>query len=541
MQKSNAPTKLTVAFASGTGAGPVNTVPLTPGATPGPVSYQTGFTSVNMEPIASGGVPPFGADFNGVFKDETIARIWQQSGYTYAFDSGFASNANIGGYPAGSALLMGSGKGLWINQTDNNTASPDATGSAGWLGLPAAGSYTLSTTGGTKTPDPSLLGVTTILVTGTLTSNATVVLPLSAGSRWIIANNTTGSFTLTVKGATGAGVAITQGSALMVFTDGTAYFAASANISGAYLPIGGTAVAATKLATARSISLSGQAAGATTANFDGTGNVTINVTGLAPTQAEIDTGLGYVAADDAAVMHLAGTETVTGNKTFTATPTFAGILTNGTVTISATSGATPAKHLRSDGVNLRITNNADSAYIFTLDDAGDLTVPGALSAASATLSGALAAGTLGATSASLTGALTAASATISGLLTTGTFNATSSDRRLKRNVRKVDPRPLHRSTRFVSYTLRSNGWQGLGTIAQEVQTIAPEHVGTFEQDGKTYLSLNYAGMAYEQATWASREIDRLALQVAKLERSLPRMKSGPSKRGFVRRLLEAIW
>src|SRR5690348_17782155 len=87
MQKSNAPTKFTVAFASGTGAGPVNTVPLTPGATPGTASYQTGFTSVNMEPIASGGVPPFGADFNGIIQNATKAQIWQQAGYMWPFDS----------------------------------------------------------------------------------------------------------------------------------------------------------------------------------------------------------------------------------------------------------------------------------------------------------------------------------------------------------------------------------------------------------------------------------------------------------------------
>jgi hypothetical protein len=92
-----------------------------------------------MEPIASGGIPPFGADFNGLHKAATMAQIWQQSGYVYSFDSSFAGNANIGGYPAGSMLLMGSGKGLWINQTDNNSQSPDATGSSGWLGIPAAG------------------------------------------------------------------------------------------------------------------------------------------------------------------------------------------------------------------------------------------------------------------------------------------------------------------------------------------------------------------------------------------------------------------
>src|SRR6185437_15532783 len=316
MQKSNAPTKLTLAFASGSGAGPVNVVPLTPGATPGTASYQTGFTSINMEPIASGGIPPFGADFNGLFGAATTAQIWQQSGYTWTFDSAFASNANIGGYPAGSVLMMGSGKGLWVNQTDNNTVSPDSTGSTGWVGIPAAGVSTIATTGGTKTPDPSALGVTTLLVSGALTSNATVVLPLTAGARWIIANNTTGSFTLTVQGATGAGVAITQGSALTVFTDGTAYFAASANLSGAYLPIGGTAVAATKLATARTFSLSGQATGAGTTSFDGTGNLVINVTALAPTAAQINAGLTYTAANDANVVHINGTETITGTKAF---------------------------------------------------------------------------------------------------------------------------------------------------------------------------------------------------------------------------------
>jgi len=511
MQKSNAPTKLTVAFASGTGAGPVNTVPLTPGATPGTASYQTGFTSVNMEPIASGGVPPFGADFNGVFKAATTAQIWQQSGYVYSFDSGFASNANIGGYPAGSVLLMGSGKGLWINQTDNNSASPDATGSAGWLGIPAAGIYSITTTGGTTTPDPSALGVTTLLVGGTLTSNAVLVLPLVAGSRWIVTNNTTGSFTLTVQGASGTGVSITQGSALTVFTDGTAYYAASANLSGQYLPINGTAVAATKLATLRAFSITGLATAAGI-NFDGTGNVTLNVTAL-----NVPNALGYTPANDANVVHTSGSETIAGTKTFTSNSFF-----GNNVVITFSSGPTPSKHIRSDGTNLRITNNADSAYIFTLDDAGNLTIPGAVSAASY-------------------GAVNATTGTFSGAVTCTTMNATSSDRRLKRNVRKFEPRPLHRSVKFVEYTMKDSGWHGLGSIAQNAKRYAPEHVGNFQKDGKTYLSLNYAGMAYEQAMWDGQEVDRLTKRIAKLERALDRARIEPRKRGFVRRLLEAIW
>lgn len=273
MQKSNAPIKLTVAFASGTGAGPVNTIPLTTNPTTGGASYQTGFTSVNMEPIASGGVPPYGADVNGLFQNQTKAQIWQQAGYMYPFDATFAGNANIGGYPSGSVLMMGSGKGLWLNQSDNNTASPDATGSTGWLGLAAAGTSTITTTGGTTTPDPSVLGVTTLIVTGALTSNATLVLPLMAGVRWIVVNTTTGAFTLTVQGSSGTGVSVTSGSPIAVFTDGTNYYGVSANLSGAYLPISGTAVAATKLATARTIAMTGDVSWTSPA-FDGTASVT---------------------------------------------------------------------------------------------------------------------------------------------------------------------------------------------------------------------------------------------------------------------------
>jgi len=487
MQKSNAPTKLTVVFASGSGAGPVTTVPLTPSGTSGTASYQTGFTSVNMEPIASGGVPPFGADFNGLFQAATQAQIWQQAGFTWTFDSTFSSNANIGGYPAQAVLMMGSGNGLWISKTDNNTTSPDAPGSSGWLGLPAVGAYTIATTGGTTTPDQSLLGVTTLLVTGTLTSNATIVLPLTAGSRWIVANNTTGSFTLTVQGASGAGVSITQGSALTVFTDGAAYYAASANISGAYLPIDGTAVAATKLATARAFSITGLAT-ASGVNFDGTGNVVLNVTAL-----NVPSALGYTPANDASVVHIAGTETITGAKGFGTGINFGSRIASSSTDLSQHinlyAGVFGA-NVTGSGINL-VANGG----LYNFSPTGF---------------------------------------TSSGTVTCTTFNATGSDRRLKRNICKFKARPMHRSIPFVSYTLKSNGWHGLGSIAQTVQAIAPEHVGEFEHGGKKYLSLNYAGMAYEQAIWAGHEID-------KLRRDLERAKIEPRKRGFVRRLLEVVW
>jgi len=496
MQKSNAPTKLTVAFASGSGAGPVNNVPLTASGTAGAASYQTGFTSVNMEPIASGGVPPFGADFNGIIQNATKAQIWQQAGFTWTFDSAFSGNANIGGYPAQSVLMMGSGNGLWINKTDNNTTNPDATGTSGWLGLPAVGAYTINTTGGTTTPDPSVLGVTTLLVTGTLASNATLKLPLVAGSRWIIANNTTGSFTLTVQGSSGAGVSITQGSALTVFTDGTSYFAASANLSGAYLPIDGTAVAATKLATARAFSITGLAT-ASGVDFDGTGNVALDVTAL-----NVPSALGYTPANDANVLHTTGNESASGFKTFSAT-------------LQVTGSGTP-----SSGAGVELAYSSGIGYVTAYDHGSSAFMPLQLRGSSIS---------------------TNAAFTVSGLLTCTTFNATASDRRLKRNIRKFKARPLHRTVPFVSYVLKENGWHGLGSIAQRMRKTAPEHVGEFDWNGKTRLSLNYAGAAYEQAMWAGREIDLLTKRIDSLERKLARASIHPRRRSFVRRLLEAIW
>lgn len=60
-----------------------------------------------------------------------------------------------------------------------------------------------------------------IYVSGTLTGNRSVIVPLTTGAHWVVYNNTSGSYTLTVIGATGTGIAITQGCCAIVYTDGT--------------------------------------------------------------------------------------------------------------------------------------------------------------------------------------------------------------------------------------------------------------------------------------------------------------------------------
>ena len=78
---------------------------------------------------------------------------------------------------------------------------------------------TITTTGGSTTLTAAQYGSIALLVTGTLTSNATLVVP--ATGFWSIFNRTTGTFSLTVKTATGTGIAIDQGYSVPLVADGT--------------------------------------------------------------------------------------------------------------------------------------------------------------------------------------------------------------------------------------------------------------------------------------------------------------------------------
>lgn len=64
-------------------------------------------------------------------------------------------------------------------------------------------------------------------MTGLLTGNRKLILPLTAGARVTVLNSTTGAFTLTLIGATGTGVAIPQGGALLCYCDGTNWYNAA--------------------------------------------------------------------------------------------------------------------------------------------------------------------------------------------------------------------------------------------------------------------------------------------------------------------------
>jgi hypothetical protein len=136
MQENNLPAyKFPVPFASDAEAGTV-TYPLPTAAQGGGrASLSTGFTQVNLTPVAAGGVPPWGADMNGVLLTATQWLQWNQAGGVFLpWDATFS--AEIGGYPSGAIVASAVTEALyWRSTADNNTTNADA-GGAGWVQFP---------------------------------------------------------------------------------------------------------------------------------------------------------------------------------------------------------------------------------------------------------------------------------------------------------------------------------------------------------------------------------------------------------------------
>jgi hypothetical protein len=98
--------------------------------TPGRASWTDGFPPLTFQPSGSGGIPPSGADFNGVLCQVSQWIQWYNAGGPITYDSTFQTA--IAGYPKGalvqSATIPGS---YWLSTTDSNTSNPD-TGGANW-------------------------------------------------------------------------------------------------------------------------------------------------------------------------------------------------------------------------------------------------------------------------------------------------------------------------------------------------------------------------------------------------------------------------
>ena len=208
MQSSNIPSKIPLPFANAAGPSYVNTIPVTSqiGITNGRASLADGFPPLTFTPIASGGVPPFGSDMNGILKEITAIQQWQEAGGFFIYDSAFSTT--IGGYPKGAILQSANTAGLWVSTAENNTTDPD-NGGAGWVSLAFEGLQSITVTSSNVTLTQLQSAYPVLVISGALTGNRNLIFPNIIGE-WIIQNNTTGAYTLTAKTAAGTGVTLTQ-------------------------------------------------------------------------------------------------------------------------------------------------------------------------------------------------------------------------------------------------------------------------------------------------------------------------------------------
>lgn len=137
MLASAIPAKFPIPWGKNAGGPYIRTIPQASqiGIQNGAASLNDGYPPLCFSPVAAGGVPPFGQDFNGINNQITAWLQWVQAGGGVPFwDSTFS--AQIGGYPNGAMLQATSGPGnFWISTADNNVTNPD-TGGAGWTAFP---------------------------------------------------------------------------------------------------------------------------------------------------------------------------------------------------------------------------------------------------------------------------------------------------------------------------------------------------------------------------------------------------------------------
>lgn len=144
MNQTDLPARFPIPWANSAGGSYIRSIPTpsqTPTTTDAPASLTDGFRPENFNNLSAGGIPPNGADFNGILNWITRSVRWLQAGAPAIFDSAFCTA--IGGYPKGAKLDSLTRPGIvWFNTADGNTTDPDGGSAANWVALSMAGAAT---------------------------------------------------------------------------------------------------------------------------------------------------------------------------------------------------------------------------------------------------------------------------------------------------------------------------------------------------------------------------------------------------------------
>ncbi|HCT9738187.1 TPA: hypothetical protein OUD13_002424 [Morganella morganii] len=81
-------------------------------------TWDQGFGQITMLPVAAGGLPPKGQDFNGIFNQISENIVYLSQGGRFKFSAEYAES--IGGYPKGAILQSDDEKKEYLSLIDNN-------------------------------------------------------------------------------------------------------------------------------------------------------------------------------------------------------------------------------------------------------------------------------------------------------------------------------------------------------------------------------------------------------------------------------------
>lgn len=217
MKSTDAPAKQIVPFGAN---GPREAITATTPSGSNQASYDQGFPPITMTLKSAGGLPPKGQDMNQILYEGSTFDRYFAAGGSYPYDASFATG--IGGYPLGARVLNSVKSGFWVNTIEDNTANPENTTAAltGWVPQESPGITTIS---GLSSSSLTLNSVqaskSRLALNGNLTANINIVVPAWV-KIWQVVNNTTGSFTVTIKTPSGTGVAMASGTTHYVIGDG---------------------------------------------------------------------------------------------------------------------------------------------------------------------------------------------------------------------------------------------------------------------------------------------------------------------------------
>lgn len=88
-------------------------------------TWDQGFGQITMLPVAAGGLPPKGQDFNGIFNQISENIVYLSQGGRFKFSAEYAEA--IGGYPKGAILQSDDEKKEYLSLIDNNKVNFNTT------------------------------------------------------------------------------------------------------------------------------------------------------------------------------------------------------------------------------------------------------------------------------------------------------------------------------------------------------------------------------------------------------------------------------